>query len=117
MALKKANKSNSKNVGRKEEIKNLLKEVEVKISNLNAERTALQEEALSIDIAPFKIGDYALAEVSSGRSKKWQKCLLECESGYLYVRPVKEDGELSGRHFSLIPVSGHKYSEYLKEVK
>lgn len=119
MALKKvkAKETASKNVGRKEEIKNLLKDIEVTILNLQNEKTTLQEEALSIDIAPFKIGDYALAEVSSGRSKKWQKCLLECESGYLYVRPVKEDGELSGRHFSIIPFGEQKYSDFLKEVK
>lgn len=116
MALKKKAKE-TKNVGRREEIKNLLSEIDVKIKDLHSERTALEEELLSIDIAPFKIGDYVLAEVSSGRSKKWQKCLLECESGYLYVRPVKEDGELSGRHFSIIPFGEQKYSDFLKEVK
>ena len=119
MALKKvkAKETTSKNVERKAEIKNLLKEIEVKISNLQDEKIALQEELLSIDIAPFKVGDYVLAEVSSGRTKKWQKCLIECESGFLYVRPVKEDGELSGRHFSIIPFGEQKYSDFLKEVK
>ena len=114
--VKKAKETNSKNAGRKAEISNLLKEIEVNIIKLNNERKALQEELLSIDITPFKIGDYVLAEVSSGRSKKWQKCLLECESGYLYVRPVKENGELSGRHFSIIPFGEQKYSDFLKEV-
>lgn len=115
MALKKkAIKSNGDRVS---EIHRRQKEICGQIKELNSEYRILEEELLSIQIAPFKLGGYALAEISSGRSKKWQKCLLECENGFLYVRPIKEDGVLSGRHFSIIPCGDQTYSEFLKEVE
>ena len=114
MALKKVSKQNN---NRAEEIKQRQKEISDLVANLKAEYKELNEELLSIQIAPFKLGGYALAEISSGRSKKWQKCLLECENGSLYVRPVKDNGELSGRHFSIFPWNGKTYADYLKEVE
>ena len=102
---------------------NRLAEIEVEISRLHkriqADRetiSSLQSEKLSLEIAPFKIGDYALVEIATGRTRKQQKCLLECVDGMLYARPVKNDGELSGRHFSVIPF-GKKYSDVLKPVE
>ena len=102
---------------------NRLAEIEVEVSRLHkriqADRetiSSLQSEKLSLEIAPFKIGDYALVEIATGRTRKQQKCLLECVDGMLYARPVKNDGELSGRHFSVIPF-GKKYSDVLKPVE
>lgn len=116
MALKKANKTVSDG-----ELKKQLEEELVTIREEISERQEkvrqLKIQLLELEIKPFKIGDYALVEVPCGKSKKWQKCLLECESGMLYVRPVKDDGELSGRHFSIYPLFDKKYSDYLKEVK
>ena len=91
-------------------------EIDQKIFQLQQEKIEAQEEMLNIKIAPFKIGDFALANIPSGRSMKEQKCLLECENGTLYLRPVNKDGELSGRHFSCIPVNSD-YSEVLKRVR
>lgn len=113
MALKKASKPTT----RVEEIKNTINGITNQIIALETRKMELTKELLTIEIAPFKIGGYALAEISSGRSKKWQKCLLECENSTLYVRPIKEDGELSGRHFSIIPWGDQTYSDFLKEVK
>lgn len=115
MALKKAtNKNNNK-------VSNLMAEISsinAEILELNTKKRELEKELLEEQIKPFKIGGYALVQVPCGKTTKEQKCLLECgEWGTLYVRPVKADGELSGRHFSIIPVAGHNYLEYLKEVK
>lgn len=90
--------------------------IDQEIFRLQSEKMEVQEEMLKIKIAPFKIGQIVLAEIPSGRSKKWQKCLLECENGILYLRPKKENG-YSQRHFSLTPVGDKTYSDYLKEVK
>ena len=115
MALKKVTKNGSNKVS------NLMKEINSiheEISRLNTKRMELEVELLEEQIKPFKIGGYALVNVPSGKTIKEQKCLLECgEYGTLYVRPVKADGELSGRHFSIIPTLGHSYLDYLKEVK
>lgn len=123
MALKKLSKSiklAEKNVEKQEsllkDVRNELMSVLDDIARLTEKKVQLEEKYISIQIFPFRIGDYALAEVSSGRNKKWQKCLLECENGILYVRPVKEDGELSGRHFSIVPCGEQKYIDFLKEV-
>lgn len=101
----------------KKQLKKDIENVVSEMSDLSKKREKLERELLELEIKPFKIGGYALAEISSGRSKKWQKCLLECVNGYLYARPVKEDGELSGRHFSIILFGEQKYSDFLKEVK
>lgn len=100
----------------REQIKGDLKTVSEKISKLYAEKRELEKSLLELDIEPFKIGGYALAEITTGRNKRWQKCLLECENRILYVRPVKEDGSLSGRHYSIFAIS-KPYSYYLKEVE
>lgn len=91
--------------------------IDVKMGILQREKEIKQVQLLEMKIKPFKIGGYALAKVPSGKSIKEQKCLLECEHGILYVRPVKPDGELSGRHFSLIPGANYTYADCLKEVK
>ena len=110
------NKNGNYNEELREQIKGDLKVVSNKISELYAQRRELEKSLLELDIEPFKIGGYALVEITSGRSKKWQKCLLECESGILYARPVKADGSLSGRHYSVFAIS-KPYSYYLKEVE
>lgn len=91
-------------------------DIDQNIFQLQQEKIEAQREMLEIKINPFKIGQIVLAEIPSGRSKKWQKCLLECENGILYLRPKKENG-YSQRHFSLTPVGDKTYSDYLKEVK
>ena len=102
---------------------NRLAEIKSEINRLHkriqADRetiSSLQSEELSLEIAPFIVGEYALVEIATGRTRKQQKCLLECVDGILYARPVKNDGELSGRHFSVIPF-GKKYSDVLKPVE
>ena len=91
-------------------------DIDTQIFQLQQEKLKLQEEILEIKIAPFKIGDYAYADIPSGRSVKNQKCLLECENGILYLRPVTKNGDLSGRHFSCTPIT-KSYSEVLKKVE
>ena len=95
---------------------NKCSEIDTQIFQLQQEKIKLQEEILEIKIAPFKIGDYAYADIPSGRSVKNQKCLLECENGTLYLRPVTKNGELSGRHFSCVSIT-KPYSELLKKVE
>lgn len=93
-----------------------IKCIEADIEKLQAKKMMLQKDLLELKIKPFKIGDYAIASIPSGRSTKEQKCLLECENGILYLRPVKPDGELSGRHFSCTVVN-KPYTEVLKKVE
>ena len=115
MALKKVTK-NSDAEKRIYELRATISRLDIEISTLRREKAFKEIELLELEIKPFKIGGYALVEVPCGKTKKWQKCLLEHEHGVLYARPVKENGELSGRHFSIIPVT-KPYSEVLKEVK
>ena len=116
MELKRVKTNKSDSTKRKEELKESISKIEEQLVSLEAKRKELRIELLKLEIAPFKIGGYALAKVPSGKSVKEQKCLLECEDGILFVRPIKADGELSGRHFSCTPISG-RYSEVLKKVE
>lgn len=113
MALKK--KENTVNLT-VEQLKTDIRGIDVKINILQREKEVKQRQLIELEIKPFKIGGYALVEIPCGKTKKEQKCLLECENGILYARPLKADGELSGRHFSLISIL-KPYSELLKEVK
>lgn len=102
-----------------EQIVALKKEIdtmEFQMHLLREEITAKRNEVLSLQIAPFKIGDYVLAVVSSGRTPKEQKCLLECDNGTLYLRPVTKYGKLSGRRFSYYPIK-QTYQDYLKPLE
>ena len=110
MILKK--KTSNKMETIKIEINSKLKEIE----SLKSQVSELRTELLSLEILPFKIGDYALAEVQIGRTKKECKCLLECVNGILYLRPVKNNGKPSQKHFSCTPIS-KSYSEILKKVE
>lgn len=116
MALKKANKTSktTNTDSKRAELKNKIASTQSEIERLLEEKKVLEKELLELNIAPFKIGGYALVKVPCGKSTKEQKCLLECVDGFLYARPIKENGELSGRHFSLIY---QDYSKYLKEVE
>lgn len=113
MALKKTDKSSDSRIAEiNAEISKLHQRIQADIETVSS----LQSDKLSLEIAPFKVGDYALVEIATGRTRKQQKCLLECVDGILYARPVKNDGKLSGRHFSVIPF-GKKYSDVLKPVE
>lgn len=74
MALKKAKKENI-NVT-VETIKAEINSINNQIHLLNIERENKRKQLVELEIKPFKIGGYALAEVPCGKSKKWQKCLL-----------------------------------------
>ena len=117
MALKKVIKKSNSDSELRRNLIGELRSIEKEIYSLQDMQVVLQKELLEVDLKPFKIGGYALANIPSGRTMKEQKCLLECESGILYLRPIKENGELSGRHFSLTPVGDKTYADYLKEVK
>lgn len=47
----------------------------------------------------FHIGDTVMYLVPSGRTKKLTKCVIEFEDRQIFVRPIKDDGTLSTRHF------------------
>ena len=94
-----------------DEIRIEIKEIDLNILKMRDRKELLLKEMINIELSPFKIGDYVLAEVSNGKSTKECKCLLEYENSMVYTRPVKDNGELSGRHFYLSPF---KYSELKK---
>lgn len=111
-----ANKGNHNEELRKQLV-NDIKAIDLEVENLSKKKTKLQEDLLGLDIAPFKIGEYAMCEVPSGRTTKVSKCLLECVNGVLYVRPVSEEGTLSQRHFMLLIPNNKTYKDYLKKVE
>lgn len=118
--MKVRKKVNAPKVNPVEDKINILKEgiiqIDLEMELLRKDKIAKQEELLSLQIAPFEIGGYALAVVPCGKTAKEKKCLLECDNGTLYLRPVTKDGELSGRRFSYVPIK-QTYQEYLKPVE
>ena len=118
MALKVSKKVVTPN--EEERILQLMREstdIDKEIFALQLRREQIQSEMLEIKIKPFKIGQIVLAEIPSGRTRKWQKCVIENEHGLMYLRPIKADGTYSERHFSLIPIPPNTYADYLKEVE
>lgn len=79
--------------------KEQIRKLDMQIANLKQQRANLQKEILNLEIEPFRIGGYCMAEVKIGRSKKNRKCLIEADDGFLYLRPIKKDGELSEQRF------------------
>lgn len=105
-------KDNSKRI---EEISTLIEEKRSAISTLNEEIETLLKERIELEIYPHKLGDTVVAEVQVGKTRKKTECVLEMgDGGTLYVRPFKNDGELSGRRFSLIPVGNMTYQDLIE---
>ena len=64
-------------------------EIDAEVFKLQEEKIKCQTEMAEIKIKPFKVGDEVMCEVSAGRTKKVQKCVIEVEDGMIYVRPYK----------------------------
>ncbi len=95
---------------------NKVTDIDAEIYKLQLEKVKCQTEMAEIKLAPFSIGDEVMCEVSAGRTRKVQKCVIEVEEGIIYVRPYKNDGELSNRHFSITPIGDKTYADYFKKV-
>lgn len=105
-------KDNSKRIA---EISTFIEEKRSAISTLNEEIETLLKERVELEIYPHKLGDTVVAEVQVGKTRKKTECVLEMgDGGTLYVRPFKNDGELSGRRFSLIPVGNMTYQDLIE---
>ena len=103
---------NSKRIA---EISTLIEEKRSAISTLNEEIETLLKERVELQIYPHKLGDTVVAEVQVGKTRKKTECVLEMgEGGTLYVRHFNNDGELSGRRFSLIPVGNMTYQDLIE---
>ena len=100
----------------RQQIEEDLLAVRDKISRLYVKKKELEMELLNFEISPFKIGDYALVNITVCGYEKWRKCLLEYHKGVLYARPVNKDGSLSSRHYSLLSIT-KTYVEQLREVE
>lgn len=88
------------------------------VEKLNEEIIQLRKERLELSLYPHKLGDTVVAEVQVGKTRKKSECVLEMsDGGILYVRPIKKDGELSGRRFSLVPMGNKTYHDFIEEVK
>ena len=113
---KQVKKSSPKdNSNRIAEISTLIEEKRSAISTLNEEIETLLKERIELEIYPHKLGDTVVAEVQVGKTRKKTECVLEMgDGGTLYVRPFKNDGELSGRRFSLIPVGNTTYQDLIE---
>ena len=117
MALKVSKKITNNDEEKFLKLMSEVSDLDKQIFALQQRREQVQSEMLEIRIKPFKVGQIVLAEIPSGRSRKWQKCVIENEHGFIYLRPIKADGSYSERHFSMIPVPPKTYSDYLKEVE
>lgn len=113
---KQVKKSSPKdNSNRIAEISTLIEEKRSAISTLNEEIETLLKERVELEIYPHKLGDTVVAEVQVGKTRKKTECVLEMgDGGTLYVRPFKNDGELSGRRFSLIPIGNTTYQDLIE---
>ncbi len=116
MTLKATNKIGSSKEERIIKLLDEISDINKQIFDLQVAREEMKNTILAIKIAPFKVGDYVMFNCPSGRTRKLQKCLLECEDGLLYARPVKGDDELSSRRFLVAPI-GKDYQDVLQEVK
>lgn len=88
------------------------------VEKLNEEILQLRKEKLELSLYPHKLGDTVISEVQVGKTRKKSECVLEMsDGGILYVRPIKKDGELSGRRFSLVPTGNKTYHDFIEEVK
>lgn len=99
-----------------------IKETKGEMSDLENRLEALYKERLELLIAPYKLGDHVLAEVPCGAHRKVTECILENgltsdSIGILYLRPIKADGEPSGRRFSMLPVGEKSYKDFFEPVK
>lgn len=68
--LKKKKEVTSTQEDKVQELLAKISEIGVEIYNKYEEKNALEKELLELKIAPFKLGDYAMAEVSAGKTKK-----------------------------------------------
>ena len=112
MVLKKKTPVNGE-LTEKDSLKNKLSLLREQRNNISSEIKSIKNRLAEIDLAPFKVGDVVMCEVSAGRTKKVQKCLVEIDDGVVYVRPYKNDGELSNRHFAV----WGKYTEAFEKVE
>lgn len=83
-------------------------DLRAKISSYKEELVETSHKLLEIEFSPYKAGDHVMCEVTSGKSRKVVECVVEYElpfsdstDKYVYVRPIKSDGTLSGRHFQI----------------
>ena len=83
-----------------EEIKRLDTAITTAIKSRDNQKRLRAELEMS-KFCPFKIGDKVLYLIPAGRTKKETVCELEWEDGQVYLRPIKEDGTKSTRHFYL----------------
>lgn len=104
----------------KKKIEHLNHEINKKckeVDKLKEEIVSLRKEKLELSLYPHKLGDTVIAEVPVGKTRKKSECILEMDDGgTLYVRPIKKDGELSGRRFSLTPIGNTSYRDLI-EIK
>lgn len=96
----------NEDLNRLKELERQVSDVYIQIEELEKKKLAIRAEMANIRIKPFKVGDTVMCEVPNGRSKnkKLQKCVIEVGGvvgDTVYVRPIKENGELSGRHFAV----------------
>lgn len=112
-------KSATAGTNRIDEITAIIKGKEKLIADTKNEIALLSKERLELQIAPFKLGDTVLAEVQVGKTRKETECVLEAGEGAflgtLYVRPIKANGELSGRRFSICPTCDKGYKDLFKK--
>ena len=101
-----------------------LKQLNLRLEEVLEQIIAFKDEEYDIErriieetIKPLKMSDHIMYYVPTRGKVLERECVLETEKGNLYVRPVKPDGSLGGRHFLVASFLNTESLESLIEKK
>lgn len=89
----------------------------VRKAELEGEIAKVLVEKARVELAPFAEGQLIKCEVPVGRVRKERVCRIEIDDGgKIWVRPVTENGKMSGRRFSVAIDEDKDYNRLFKEA-
>jgi len=89
----------------------------VRKTELEIEISKALIEMAQLELYPFAQGQLVKCVVPAGRTKKECRCQVEIDdNGQVWVRPVGDDGKLSGRRFRADPGEDRDYTTIFKEA-
>lgn len=96
----------------------LLNKKKAERNDIDKQISELRVKMTELEMAPFKNGDIVAYEINVAGRVKWRKCKCEIDknTGELYVRPFKANGELGDRRYGVWRAF-KKYADVLREWK
>lgn len=97
----------------------LLNKKKAERNDIDKQISELRVKMTELEMAPFKDGDIIAYEIRVAGSVKWKKCKCEIDknTGELYVRPFKANGELGDRRQRVWRDFKQTYADVLREWK